>query len=416
MFRDIGKIVGVDAIIKATGFLLLPVYLNLMSKAEFGEFSFYMTAISLIVPLITLSMYVPQIREFSSSKNEVEKRIIFSSTLNFVIIFFILFSLFIIVLNLNEYSFMLAFGEQDEAYLKSFLILVIIGIGAVNLILYSHVMSQKIPRLIISFNLTKFVSTTVFTLCFIYFGISYIDSTTDRMIGVIVGEIVTATIIFFMFSEKYWLWKLDLQYLTKAFKIALPMIPGGIATFIGMMGDRYFLNLFHGAEAVAEYNLAFQILLPIQMLMTAAQTTWAPHLFSIKDDKEALKQTTIFLKKVLVIFIIAIVFLWLIAIFAKEFKFIPMQYKDFDTLILLMSVSAISSALIHLPLNLFIRNGRTLWISYISVLKAILIIVVGYFVIQYYSYFGAAIILSVINIMILIISWYFASKYNKKIY
>jgi O-antigen/teichoic acid export membrane protein len=64
MLKKIGLISIVNALIAAAGYLLLPVYLRLMTQEEFGEFSFIIVVMSSLSLIISLSLYVPFIRTF----------------------------------------------------------------------------------------------------------------------------------------------------------------------------------------------------------------------------------------------------------------------------------------------------------------------------------------------------------------
>ena len=69
MLKKIGLVTFADAITKGIGYLLLPIYLGLMTQREFGEFSFIFIIISPLSILIGLSLYVPFIRNFCSHKS-----------------------------------------------------------------------------------------------------------------------------------------------------------------------------------------------------------------------------------------------------------------------------------------------------------------------------------------------------------
>lgn len=415
MFRKIGLIAAIDGTLKGIGFLLLPVYLNLMSKNEFGEFTYYFVAVSFLIPLISLSLYIPQIREFSSTEDEEEKNRVFSSTINLTVTIFVMLAVFFMLTNFHEIMFQLVFGDQANSDLKALVLFSMIGFGAINLILYSHCIAQKKTKLIVIFNCGKFVCVTSLGLSILYIGTGYEDSSLDRMMGMLVGEILTTIIMFVYMGRSYYLWSVDTNYLRKAARISLPMLPASIANFVANMSDRYFLNLYHDAGAIAEYNLAFQILFPIQMIMVATQTAWAPYLFSVKDDKEAHRQTRKFLLKVTVVFVLLVFLLWGMTVLLMQARLIPEQYVDVDSLLPLMAISVIGSALIQLPYNLFIRNGRTSIVAYIAGVKAILIVLVGFLIIEKYGYYGAAIGQGVVLILVLFVTLYLAKKYNQKV-
>ena len=68
MLKKIGLITMADVMTKGIGYLLLPVYLGLMSKEAFGQYGFLIGGLGSIGLLLSLSLYVPFIREFSKSR------------------------------------------------------------------------------------------------------------------------------------------------------------------------------------------------------------------------------------------------------------------------------------------------------------------------------------------------------------
>ena len=83
MLKKIGAVTLIDVLTKAAGFLLLPVYLGFMPKEEFGEFTFFFSAIMPCTLILSLALHGPFIRSFcdsddNSSKNEIVSTIFLS--------------------------------------------------------------------------------------------------------------------------------------------------------------------------------------------------------------------------------------------------------------------------------------------------------------------------------------------------
>ena len=70
MLKKIGLITITNIIIAALGYLILPVYLRLMTQEEFGEFSFIISVMSSFSLILSLSLYVPFIRNYSADEQE----------------------------------------------------------------------------------------------------------------------------------------------------------------------------------------------------------------------------------------------------------------------------------------------------------------------------------------------------------
>lgn len=405
MFKRISLIVGVDGFIKGLSFLLIPIYLTLMSKQEFGEFGYCTSAISFLVPLVILGLYVPQIKEFSATTDLQRKKAIFSSTVLAVGGFLGLLILVVSVTGLGQHFFISFFGIQKNAISKWIAFVVLLYASTLNLVLYAHAMALQSGRAIAWYNGLRYLSVNAISLSCLYVGLGYADTSLDRLVGSAIGEMLFCCVTMYWFGRVYWTWKIDKDYLRPALKIGLTLVPSAIAGFIGSMSDRYFLGTYHGMGSLAEYNLAVQFISPVQMLMTAVQTAWAPHVFSLTENKDAYNQSLRFMWKLLLAMTGIVLLLCILVVLAKKIHIVPPQYTDVQWLVPVLAISVIASTLIHFPSNLLIRLNFTARISIISWCGALLTAAAGFLFIKPYGYVGAVLSAAVIQILILLISW-----------
>src|SRR3989338_9369087 len=205
---------------------------------------------------------------------------------------------------------------------------VILFFAALNLVLYSHALIFQRATIIVKYNTLKFFLGNGVALAFIYIGLGYSDTSLDRLAGVALGEAFLFVITFIWLSRSCWEWQIDFPYLNRALKLGLPIIPGSIAALITSLSDRYFITAYYDASYLAEYNLALQFLTPVQMIMIGAQTVWAPHVFSLKEGRDAHRQSINFLTKLSFAFLALIPLLILLVAFANKFNIIPPSYHD----------------------------------------------------------------------------------------
>lgn len=412
MLRRIALIVGVDGILKVIGFLLIPIYLLWMPKGEFGEFGYLLSALGMLPPILTLGLYVPQIKESSSSIDIGYQQIIFSTT--FLIVTILTSSVFILLSIGEFYTELLIriFSISTNLKYKWLGFSVAALFSVLNLLLYSHALNFQKEKTIIKYNSLKFFIVNIFSLGILYFGLGYTDTTLDRLIGVAIGEMVLCVVSFIWLAKNYWCWKIDYSYLMRALKIGLPIVPGSIAALISSMSDRYFLSKYFDSSFIAEYNLALLFLTPVQIITLGAQTVWAPHIFSVKVGSDAHSQSINFLIKLTLVFIVMVPLLVLMVAIAKEIGFIPSSYHDIIWLTPALAIAVIEMTLLQIPFNLFIRSGKTSWVAYISILGALLTVLGGALVVSRFGYLGGVISGGVINALLLALAWRWAKQLN----
>ena len=104
------KIFSVDVLVKASGFILLPVYLKLMTQAEYGLFGYLMSIISAFSLFLNFGLYVPQIKLYADYKGKERGSMLF--TVNAILLFFMIITVgAIYVLKLDYYLISFAFSN-----------------------------------------------------------------------------------------------------------------------------------------------------------------------------------------------------------------------------------------------------------------------------------------------------------------
>ena len=142
----LGKISAVfitDLVAKSLAFIILPIYLYLMPKEEFGEFGFLFTVSITSSTLLSLSFYSLLIKDLSKQKKIKFHKEFFSSLFIFTIIFN--FVLFILLALIESYFNLFSDFFSLDAYKNEKMILVgiIIILNIISLFQYSLLLIRK---------------------------------------------------------------------------------------------------------------------------------------------------------------------------------------------------------------------------------------------------------------------------------
>lgn len=77
-------------------------------------------------------------------------------------------------------------------------------------------------------------------------------------------------------------WAFEWELWKEMMRYGLPFIPGGIFLFILNSGDRYFLNLFHGAQAVGLYAVSYKLGYALTFAILAPfMKVWGPVMIEV---------------------------------------------------------------------------------------------------------------------------------------
>jgi O-antigen/teichoic acid export membrane protein len=409
MFKSIALISAFDGLLKVLAFCLLPFYLFWMPKEQFGEFGYIFSAAGMLAPIVTLSLYVSITKDLSGTYDKTYKKDALTSVLLAVFFFVSVFIGICSILEIYFEVFSSAFNLVKNTNEKLIIVAIILLASSFNLILYSFLVTFKKPVLVLKYNGLKFFCVNIFSVFFVYVGLGLLDTSFDRLAGIALGEALCFGVTFYGCS-KYFAVTIDFSYLKRALKLSLPLIPGAVAMLLSTLSDRYFLLQNFGASSVAEYNVALQFLIPMQMVMVGIQTVFGPHIFSIKKSTDAY-QASVFHFVRIVFFLILINILMAACIYtAKAVGLIPEEYKDTFWLFLALSVVTVEIILLQIPFNLLVKNGKTYWVSFILIPSSALTILGGYFFVSKYGYFIGALNGGVIYGFALLVGWVVVRK------
>jgi O-antigen/teichoic acid export membrane protein len=399
MLKKIGLISIVNALIAAAGYLLLPVYLRLMTQEEFGEFSFIIVVMSSLSLIISLSLYVPFIRTFCADKSsDLIRSELVSTVFNSLFIWLIIVDLFLLSAKPILIEIYIGFFDisnfADEKY---YVVLLSLNTGLILLYCYSLLMSKKNTQAIIVFTLSRFIFVSASCLTFIYFNLFGQESVLNRLIGVFIAELLVTLTYLFTYVRPFIHLKINLLVLRDQFKIALPLIPSVLIGLFIVAFDRGLITEHYGLNELANYNLAIMALGPMHMVMTATQVAWSPHLFSLRDPKNAMRQTIKIMKIALFLMIISVPLLSLTIYLALIYNFIGSEYSVVPKIIIYASIGVMAIILIQLNNNMFTYLKKTKYQFLIALIILSINLIVNILLIPKYSFYGAAVAAGLAN-------------------
>jgi|APSaa5957512535_1039671.scaffolds.fasta_scaffold10084_3 O-antigen/teichoic acid export membrane protein len=418
MLKKIGFVAFAEIITKGAGYLLLPIFLSLMPKSEFGEFGFYFNTVPTVSLLVGLSLYVPFIKSYCSNSESTAKDEIITSI--FISIFTVIVVFFLIAVPVGIISPELVvsfFGSEHYLTEKYWLFILLISTGVFSLYLYSLLIARNKTHEVYTYILLKFFLVSATSLVFIYLNISERDSVVDRLSAVLASEASLLAIYFFYTVRGSLKAKVNWDYLIRQMRVALPLIPLGIIGIFSILIDRKFILEYHGLSELASYNLALQLLIPVSMLMSSVQTVWSPHLYSIDNTYNAFKKTLFTMKIALIFMIFGVILIWVVIKVSLLYGIINMEYNEVLVIMSYVSLGIIAMALSQLCNNMFVYLNKTSLQLYVAILVVILLFLMSYIFIPDYGSVGGAISISISNIFGLLVSLLILKKmckFNKR--
>jgi len=261
-------------------FLLLPLYINVMTPSEYG-------ALNLIYPFLALMNVVYMygldagfMRFFIPEKETGRRREIFS-----VVYISILFSTMVITALLFMFETSLSsliLGDDPAAglFALAFIILAVDGLAFMPVLYYRSIQKPVRYVSIIFSEVLVNLSLNVLFVGFWGWGLK----------GVLIANIFSSSIkLLFAFPSV--LQNFSLQWNIKLWKdilrFGLPTVPAVLFAMVVALGDRFMIKYFLGQEVVGIYSAGYKIGVVMALVVTAFRFAWHPFFLSISDQKNA---------------------------------------------------------------------------------------------------------------------------------
>lgn len=400
-------------------FLLVPLYTNLLPKAEYGKVSIIFAYMIFFNVILAYGMETAFFRFYNNETNkksvvETSMVSIFWTTIVFLFIAllfrttlagwsgidsqYITYTIWILALD----ALVIIPFSKLRAYQKPMVYAVIkIGNVLVNLIL-SVMFLLYIPRLIEG-NPDGFLSSL------------YVD---NFQIGYIfLANIIASLLTFVALSPDYVYlkWKFDFELWKRMMRYGLPIMVAGIAFAINEQFDKILLgrllpaNIAEGEVGV--YSACYKLGLFMVLYRTAYTLGIEPFFFSHASDKNA-PQTYAMVTKYFVIF--GSFILLSVIVFADLFKLLMIRDESYWVAMKVVPLIILANFFLGIYTNLSVWYkliDKTHIGAYISIVGAIITLVLNYLLIPSMSYYGSAIATIAAYGSMMLISYYLGNKY-----
>ena len=400
-------------------FLLVPLYTDLLPKAEYGKVSIIFAWIIFFNVILSYGIETAFFRFYN---NETNKKSVVETTMVSIFWTSICF-LFIGLLNRSTLSQWSGIDTQYITYTIWILVL-----DALVIIPFSKLRAYQKPMVYAAIKIGNVVvnlSLSVFFLLFLpkiaqsnpegFFGSLYME---NFQIGYIfLANIIASLLTFVVLSPDYFLlkWKFDSDLWKRMMRYGLPIMVAGIAFAINEQFDKILLGRLlpaNIAEAeVGVYSACYKLGLFMVLYRTAYTLGIEPFFFSHASNKDA-PQTYATVTKYFVIF--GSFILLAVIVFADVLKQLMIRDTSYWEAMKVVPLIILANFFLGIYTNLSVWYkliDKTYIGAYISIVGAIVTLVLNYLLIPTMSYYGSAIATIAAYGSMMFISYYLGNKY-----
>lgn len=391
-------------VLKATHFLLLPLYSNLIPPDGYGKVYVISSFISFFTIFLSISMNSAIQRYFFDCKTEFEVKRMFSTVTLFVFAISTSISAILFLL-ISPISIWL---DIPKVYLSLGIITVYLSLfyNLIIALLYAKQEAVKISVVSIIVGVAQIVAQLVLVL-----------NMEDKALGMIISMLVSGIlnmIIFVLFARKYLIWGFDFSRIKNYFVYGISQFPSDISSWIVSFFDRIILNNYQNSAAVGIYGMGNTLASIPNVLFQSMNKALSPIVFTDYkqyEDREvdSLNTSTNLIEKIFVLItaLIAVV----IAFSNNIVSILSSSYSESGIVMYLVLFAMLIDIYRILFMYPMVYNVKYVKVkSMIWILASATSIALNFILIPKYSYMGACYTLLIVNTTTLLLIFYFSSK------
>jgi O-antigen/teichoic acid export membrane protein len=396
-------------LMKALGFLLLPVYTNYLSPEDYGVINLAQGFIQVSIVFVSFSLFSAAIRFYSDYRHDNHTlKLFYSTILNFILVS----SLFGFAIGIVFKDLITTLFFKGIPFFPYVLITLQLMIFVSFATMYQSMLQgmQKGLKLAL-------VSTIVFIVT-ILFKITAIVLFKLGVLGLLLAQLVVnilyvAFIFYDLHKNNLYMWGFDFKLLKEALKYSIPIMPHNLSTRISSIASRILLNNYASIYLVGIYSISIQFGNLIDTIQVAVNRAFQPWFFEVLSSetiiphKEAVKLSYLLLTFYSFIYLI-------IGLFSQEAVFL-MTNNDYLmawTVVPIITFGYLIKSIYYIYLNILLyhkREARKLFIA--TTIGSVADIFIAFLLIPIIDIYGAAIAFVISKLIIVMIVMFISKKY-----
>ncbi|WP_294764334.1 oligosaccharide flippase family protein [uncultured Fusobacterium sp.] len=386
---------------KISMYFLLPIYLKYLTIDEFGKYEYLLTICLFIIPFGILGMDTVKLRFYKFRDEKYNKKINYIVG-NICFLGFILYSLIILIFwKFNKEIFSNSLLIGISIYLR------ICSFGASDIYMNELRMNEKTKKYLILVILNLILSVLL--------GIIILDKIENKFLAVnlslSLSKICSGSLgIIFVIRNINIHIKNYMNLLREVLSYSIPNFFNKLNNIILSLGDKIMLKILLNYEALAMYGAGFKIGAIVQILVQGFSMYWPAEALRIYEKIDAKNIVESRLKKtILVVPLLNGVFIFFIKILYNYLY--PKEYQEAFKIVIIISIVYFLSILDFFISIGFFYKKKSLETFFISLFCSFFNIILNYFFIIKFDYYGAALSTLVIKILNLSLRKYRSDRF-----
>ncbi len=409
--KRLSTVLIIDIFVKLSGFVLLPVFLRLMTQEEFGLYNYILSILNTFSLVLNFGLYIPLTKFYHDSKDPWERgKLLYTLSVTLVITMCaVLIPLYL--LKIDYWFIKLLFQNPIDYQSYRFVIFFSLLATIFSFMLTNYFYSAERIGLIKKYNFARIIAINIIVISALYFIPG--DKANTRLIFTYAIEFILFC-FFLRFLVKKMVPRFDKDIAVKSLKMGFPIMLSAIMGIVINFSDKFFLERYGDFRALSQYYLALSFAGIIPVIFASVQNAWLPIFMKEKDLKLNLTKTSQLFKKLFIVFTCIAIAIWLLFFTLFQTGIIPSKYDGVAYILPVLLVTNIFASLTPILSNYLIYFQKTYIVSVTGLFVCVVSLLSSYFFIRRWNIYGAALASLISSVSYLLIYYIIVKSLAQK--
>jgi O-antigen/teichoic acid export membrane protein len=404
------SVLSVDILVKASSFILLPVFLRLMSQEEFGLYNYLLSIVQTFALVFNFGLYVPQSKYYHSFASREEKGQLLFTICITLLLLLLLICLPMGLLRLDDHLVSHLFENNSVYHRYKGLLLVSLLITVFSFMLTNFFYTSEKVRQVKTYNVYRIVLVNAISLL----ALSMVPGSAVfiRLVFVNIAEgILFLLFAFYFFKELVPVFDKDLM--RKCIRMGFPIMLSAVLGIVVNFSDKFLLQKYGSLTDLSNYYLAFSFASIIYLIFSSFQNVWLPRFLQEKNVEENFRKTKKLVSWLLLAFTIMGACIWILFVVLLWWGIVPARYEKVTGILPIMLLTQIAVTITAVYSNYMIYFEKTFIVSITGVIASIVSLGLGFSLVPRWGMYGAALSALAVNVLYLGMYYYLVLMLKK---
>lgn len=383
----LSSVLAIDMLVKLSGFLLIPVFLRLMSQEEYGMYNYILSILTTFSLVLNFGLYMPLAKLYHNSTSLAGRGELLFSVYSTLLLLLATVLIPLYAFKLDHVIINLLFENQFDYGRYRLTILTALCITIFSFMLTNYFFSTEKIAAVKRYNLARIILVNLVVLPGLYF-------TTGDMVNIrlqftyLIELILFAVFLTLLVKEMKPVFnkKISMQALIMGWPIMFSALLGIVINF----SDKFFLEKYGGYTELSNYYLAVSFASILSVVVGSIQNAWLPLFLKEKDLGTNILKTKKLVKQLLLVFTGMSIAIYILFYILLSLAVIPEKYSQVLLILPILLATQIFASLSPFLSNYLVYFQKTYLVSLAGVIVCLVSLGASVLLVPKWGVYGAA--------------------------